>query len=1815
MSTFSFRGTSIKRKAFLVLRLSLVAMILLSLGYEPQFSGTAAPSLTIAPITWNVVGLDSNDPTVGPNTFPVGARVCNEGSDPATNLTATFVFDDEENLFTGDDYINLRDGSLAVLNQATLGAGTPSNPTCTDFYFEAEITRNDDAYEHTRLYHIEVTAAGGISLSTPVPRELYVEYLISQSRNSTDAVYLDGVYVPNGGTMTLTVGSEYEIMLEGSTATNGYEQIETFLHLPNTIFQVLSVSTLYAADSSDYVDNPNDKLYGDSCYWENDPDSPNYRSCLDVGKNGGDIVVTYQVKVIGGAGTTETINSLIYDFSGSSYHYNSDFSSTARIVEIVGPSSITIQKQFVPDSITPGGTSTLMITLTNPTPSTIEGVNFEDYFPAGMVVAATPNVVLTGCGSEGALLDPDELPTEDPISGGEDSISFSDGTLAPESSCTIKVNVTVPEIGTYENTTGNLFINDDVDTGNYASDTLTAAEAAACIPDRPLAHWTIPNGTTANPPDLTGGLPTTKSTRVETAAASARYPLQTAITTTVGGANDDTAWTSYGYKNDAQYLQFTVDTRHFSEVFMTFYERVDSNGPTSIVVSYATDSVFTDFATYTPTIGSFTEHTIDFTGWTNTSGNTTFRISGTGANNDQSGSNLHIDDILFEGCEETDPPPSLSKAFSDVSIPQNTTTTLTFTLSNTNAVDLTGVSFSDELPPGLQVASTPNADTDCSGPPTWAPSAGETTLTFSGASMAAGSTCMAWVDILATSAGHFDNVSGYITSDQSGENTGPDGYATDSLTAVAPPTISKWFQPSPILTDDTTTLSFTITNPNQSTALTGIGFTDDLPDGVTVGDSTSPQCGGTLTTSSTTDTIELSGASLAAGGSCTFSVEVTGATAGTKNNETSVVTSDEGGDGETATATLYVEDPIPQFNLLKQIGLTDDPDGVWTKFLSLTTFPTNVYYKFTVENTGDVDLTSVSVTDPTLTGQGLNLDACYWETLTTADPIRICIVGPLEVGSEGKLENTATAHAWYGETSVTPEPSSSAWYGSPQLTLEKSVSESYFLAVDDPLNYTYVVTNSGYTPLLGPVTISDDKVTVTCPNVNTVGDNDAYLDPADHPSGSGSLAESLTCTAQYLVTQEDVNALSVTNEASASAGGIVSNTDSTTVNYGLEGLALTLTKTGVLHNDVVGPTEVSNVGDKITYTFEVTNTGDVMLTGVVVTDTLISPLSCTIGSLDVDETKTCTADYLLTQADIDAGIVNNTATADSDQTEPINVSESVPLTQSPGLSIVKTGVLDNNVVEPDGVSNVGDEITYTFELENTGNVTLTNIVVTDPLLPSLTCMIASLDPGATQACSASYNVYSLTQEDIDAGYVDNTATADSDQTEPTSDSKTIELTQSPALSIEKKVSDDDSNWVEKVWVGVGDTVYFRIRVTNNGNVTLTELSVDDGMDDCTLGSKTVYIGDDDDDFEIDEVWEYTCSLAASAGTQINTATADTEQTEPVSDDASYVGGNIYDPPFGVKTVDDAGRPVLEWTVIWINDSNETALNVRMSDPIPVGTTYVDPSVTCTTEPGSTTTTTLCDYEGPSGAYPLGRIVWEGSLGPDFGAANADEAANEITITFSVRLDDGVKSVENVATLDANLNGDQDFDDPGESQAARAAAAWARSVPALPATGFAPGRETLLSGSQPAYTAMPEVELEVPALGIRIPIVGVPAVGGSWDVTWLTNQAGWLQGTAYPSWLGNSVLTGHAYLATGLPGPFVELKTLHWGDEIIVHAYGYRHVYKVQTREYVSPNDLSVLSHEEDAWLTLITCNGYDEVQAAYRYRVVVRAVHVYAEKE
>ncbi|GAB4460791.1 MAG: hypothetical protein Kow0070_17470 [Anaerolineales bacterium] len=148
----------------------------------------------------------------------------------------------------------------------------------------------------------------------------------------------------------------------------------------------------------------------------------------------------------------------------------------------------------------------------------------------------------------------------------------------------------------------------------------------------------------------------------------------------------------------------------------------------------------------------------------------------------------------------------------------------------------------------------------------------------------------------------------------------------------------------------------------------------------------------------------------------------------------------------------------------------------------------------------------------------------------------------------------------------------------PSLTLSVQAQSGTFDSVGQTIAFRYTVTNSGTTVLAGPVTVTDAKIpAVSCPAVNTVGNLNDALDPA----------ETLDCVASYSITQADLNAASVTSTATASAGGINSNTVTTTVPMTLAPvLALTVT---------ASPTSYSNTVSSITLSFTIQNTGTATL--------------------------------------------------------------------------------------------------------------------------------------------------------------------------------------------------------------------------------------------------------------------------------------------------------------------------------------------------------------------------------------------------------------------------------------------------------------------------------------------------------------------------------------------------------------------------------------------------------------------------------------------
>lgn len=179
------------------------------------------------------------------------------------------------------------------------------------------------------------------------------------------------------------------------------------------------------------------------------------------------------------------------------------------------------------------------------------------------------------------------------------------------------------------------------------------------------------------------------------------------------------------------------------------------------------------------------------------------------------------------------------------------------------------------------------------------------------------------------------------------------------------------------------------------------------------------------------------------------------------------------------------------------------------------------------------------------------------------------------------------------------------------------------------------------------------------------------------------------------------------------------------------------------------------LGSVLTYTVTATNTGNVTLQNVVVTDDLITPTGGTTPCAAVAPGGNCTlvGTYTVTQADVDAGEIINSATAQSDEIDTIDTEIASPVPQNPSIDLVKQADL------PEGVSlgAPGDVIEYTLTATNTGNVTLDNVEIVDDLI-GLTCtpsQPAMLAVGESLACSGTYEIRI---PDLGSGAITNIAT-------------------------------------------------------------------------------------------------------------------------------------------------------------------------------------------------------------------------------------------------------------------------------------------------------------------------------------------------------------------------------------------------------------------------------------------------------------------------
>lgn len=1305
------------------------------------FPMCAHATLTVTPLTWNIIGLDSNSPTSGPKFFPVGARVCS--SVDTTNVTVSFVWD------SANANVNLRSGTLSSIIIPSLGGGG-----CSDAYFEAEVTQVAGAFDTTRRYHITASDGVAATASTSTPRELYVEHLISQNRNSITGVKLDGTSIPAGGSMNLMVGNTYTIELDGGTATQGYNQFEAFINFPNTIFQILSVSTTYSADNSPYVPGPaptaNDKLYADACFWENNPASPNYRSCVggDYKAGGSFVVTTYTIKIIGGGGTSQPLNTLLYDFSGSSFHYNSDFSTSAFIANIVNPTVLTLTKAFSPSTTVAGGTSTLTFTITNPTSSTVSGANFSDTLPTspGQMVVATPATYSTsGCGS----------PTFAPGAGAS-SVSFSDGTVAANSSCVVSVRVSVPSTptsGTYANSSNNLFVG-TLDTGHNATANLglTTPTSGTNLCGLTLAQWVMPTsaGTTV-PPAYSF-----KVSDVASASAAAGAGITSTIDTSIGNPINSWAATDFSTASslttsDNDYFQFAATTTNYAGIGFNFDARLDGslNGPRSLQLYYSTDG--TNFTSYGSTISptaTFATYNPTFTGTANISGLTYFRIYGYNAGNNGADAKLYLDNVTITGCQ-TPQSPTITKTFLTNPIAVNGTSTLQFTLTNPNSAQLSGAKFTDSLPSGLQVAASPAASTTCTGSPSWAPSGGDTTLSFgqtTGANIPASGSCTVSVNVTATTAGPHANVSGFISTTESGTNSGAGGSAVASLTVVLPPSISKSFGTDPILANGTSLLTFTITNPNPNNTLSGVAFSDTYPSGLTNVSPVSPAvantCGGSVTASAGGSSISLSGGTLAGGASCTVSVTVTASIAADYANTSDHVSATTAGSGDTASATLTVDAPHPAISLLKQISTSSA--GPWYKFLSVAP-GTPVYYQFTIENTGDVAFSPVSVSDPTVSTSGCTWPASLPVASPTQDPTATCVVGPVTALSGDNL-NTATAHGTYGGTAYASSPSTADYIGAtPGFSLLKQVgtsasgpwSSAINVAPGAAVYYKFTLVNTGGLSLssisvtdllvstasctfIDPLSVGGATICVVGPAAASGADGSTTTNTATgHGSNGGTTYDTSTSSASYTISEATPTDTPTASPTDTPTETPTASPTDTPTNIPTQTPTATPTNTPT-HTPTATPTD--------TPTNTPTQTPTAALTSTPTHTPTATPTSTPTQTPTGTPTHTPTATPTATPT----STPTRTPTATPTSTPTVTPTATPTATPTPTATATATVAADLSLAKTvDHASRgIGQTVTFTIHLTNNGPAAASNVEVTD-LLPGGLSLIDATPGGGT----------------------------------------------------------------------------------------------------------------------------------------------------------------------------------------------------------------------------------------------------------------------------------------------------------------------------------------------------------------------------------------------------------------------------------------------------------------------------------------------------
>ena len=394
----------------------------------------------------------------------------------------------------------------------------------------------------------------------------------------------------------------------------------------------------------------------------------------------------------------------------------------------------------------------------------------------------------------------------------------------------------------------------------------------------------------------------------------------------------------------------------------------------------------------------------------------------------------------------------------------------------------------------------------------------------------------------------------------------------------------------------------------------------------------------------------------------------------------------------------------------------------------------------------------------------------------------------------------------------------------PHMTITKVTKDAgkdHIYKLGETINYVITVKNDGNLTLTN-VKIEDALT-------GNAGENAWTID-------TFAPGETQTFEASYVVTEADVIARKVVNNATGEAENPDPKKEETPVTPGEKedpvetpNPGLTVVKTSDTEGQVT-------LGQKIPYTITVTNNGNVTISGVKLVDPLTRD-NWTIDKIKPGETVTKKTTYTVTEKDIIAGKVENHATATGKDPSGNDVTgkgdktvETEP--SNPHITVTK----ETTSTPKNGETYaLGEEITYKITAKNTGNLTLKDVVVSDELTGNTGDKAFKIDgefkPGDEKSFETSYTVKESDLGTDGKGSVLNVATAtgttpDEKKPKPGVDpGKTEDPTdqKKPSMSIEKKVIDQKEKYE------IGDTVKYEITVTNTGNTTQNNILVEDQM--------------------------------------------------------------------------------------------------------------------------------------------------------------------------------------------------------------------------------------------------------------------------------------------------------------------------------------------------------------------------------------------------